>query len=275
MILLLLLIQVSSLGESLTFHAPFDSTFEAGFAMGDPVLYQADNLDDSDRAVPADPSESEVSIVVDGGMFGGALHFSDYTDATYFFKGMDNVAYQEEDWNATISFWLKVDPNEDLTEGEWSDPIMLTPRSWDDASVFVDFTRNQPRKFRLAAFADRYIWNPEGDPWEDMASGVMPMITIDDHPFSSESWTHVVMVVRKFNTDADTAVFQGYLNGELVGELHGRDQKLTWDASKVLLSLGLQYRGQMDDLSFFNKDLSPDEVRQLYTLSGGIQTLYQ
>jgi len=275
MILFLLLIQISSLGESLTFHASFDSTFEAGFAMGDPVFYRADNLDQPERAEPAELSRKNAPMIIDEGKYGGSLKFSDDVDDYYFYKGLDNVTYQEQDWNATISFWLKLDPDEDLVEGQWCDPIMITPRNWDDASIFVDFTRNRPRNFRFAAFADRQIWNPDGDPWEDLAQGVMPMITLEDHPFSRESWTHIVIILKRFNTDPETAVFQGYLNGELAGELRGRNQNLTWEMSEVLMSLGLQFRGQMDDLSLFNRDLSPVEVRQLYSLSEGIQTLYQ
>ncbi|MCY4172380.1 MAG: LamG domain-containing protein [Bacteroidetes bacterium] len=273
MILFILLFQISSLGESLTFHAPFDSTLSASFAIGDPELYQASEWDERHNADIATLSDPSMSLV-DHGVHGGALKFSQYVEPLYFFKAKDNFTYQTQQWNATVSFWLKLDPNEDLTDGQWCDPIMITASAWDDGSVFVDFTRDPPRQFRFAAFADHEIWNPDNDPWEEMAPGVMPMITISDPPFENESWTHVVLVLHEFNTDTDSAVLSGYFNGELAGELTGRDQAITWDTEEVLIQLGLQFRGEIDDLSLFNRALSAQEVKQIYSLPEGIASLY-
>ncbi len=266
--------QVSSLGEALTFHVPFDSTVAASVALGDSQLYRAQGWDDRHNAKPATLSNPSISFV-DEGYHGGALKFSEYVDELYFFRAKDNISYLTQNWNATISFWLKLDPNEDLTDGQWCDPIMITPTAWDDGSIFVDFTRHRPRQFRFAAFADREIWNPNHDPWEEMAPGVMPMITINDPPFAGTSWTHVVLVLHGFNTDSDSAVLFGYLNGELAGQLEGRNQTMTWDIDEVLVQLGLQFRGQIDDLSFFNRALSSDEVLELHSLPNGIASLYQ
>ncbi len=273
MIALLLLIQLSPLQEALTFHASFDSTSTAGIAAGDPVLYRAQGWEERDDARPAVLPEGGVSIMPHGGRYGGALNFSQYAEALYYFKTQDNLSYDREEWSATISFWLKLDPDHDLVEGQWCDPIQITSRAWDDASIFVDFTRNRPRQFRFAAFADRAIWNPNDQPWEEMAPGVMPMITVSDPPFSRDSWTHVVLVLQKFNTDQDHAALFGYLNGEPSGVLEERDQILTWNPDEVLTQIGLQFKGQIDDLAFFNRDLSSAEVQQLYTLSEGIATL--
>ena len=273
MILFVLMVQVSSLEEALTFHAPFDSTMKASVAVGDPVLYRAGGWSQRDEAQSVTSSDGIVSIVSDGGRYAGHLDFSQYAEALYYFRARENLSYSEENWNTTISFWLRLDPGEDLVEGQWCDPIQITPRAWDDGSVFVDFTRDSPRKFRFAAFADREIWNPDGQSWEEMPPGFMPMITIPDPPFSRDSWTHVVLVLREFNTDSDVAVLQGYLNGELVGILEGRDQDFTWDPSEVLIQIGLQFKGQIDDIALFNRDLSPAEVKQLYALPDGIATL--
>lgn len=275
MIALFLLIQLSPLQEALTFHASFDSTSTADIAVGDPVLYRAQGWGERGDARPAALPEGSVSIVSNGGRYGGALNFSQYAEALHYFRTQDNLPYHQEGWNATISFWLKLDPNQDLVEGQWCDPIQITSRAWDDASIFVDFTRNRPRQFRFAAFADRAIWNPDGQPWEEMAPGVMPMITVSDPPFSRDSWTHVVLVLQKFNTDQDRAVLFGYLNGQFSGVLEGRDQTLIWNPEEVLTQIGLQFKGQMDDLAFFNRDLSSAEVQQLYMLPEGITTLHQ
>jgi len=274
MVVFILLLQIPTLGESLTFHVPFDSTSEATVAIGDPVLYRAQGWNERESAEPATFSDPSISLV-DDGYHGKSLKFSEYVDAIYFFKAKSNLSYLSQKWSATISFWLKIDPNEDLIEGEWCDPIMITPTAWDDGSVFVDFTRHSPRQFRFAAFADHEIWNPNHDPWEEMAPGVMPMITISDPPFESQLWSHVVLVLHEFNTDSDSAELFGYLNGELVGELKGRDQIITWNPEEVLVQIGLQFRGQIDDLSFFNRALSSEEVIQLYSLPKGISSLYR
>ncbi|MCY4158151.1 MAG: hypothetical protein OXE92_09410 [Bacteroidetes bacterium] len=273
MLLFILLVQISSLGEALTFHAPFDSTLEASVAVGDPVLYRAQGWDQRNESEQVAKPDETISIISGNGRYGGSLEFSRYADVLYYFKAMDNFSYLNENWNGTISFWLKLDPDQDLTEGQWCDPIQITSRAWDDGSVFVDFTRNSPRKFRFAAFADREIWNPDGEPWEEMAPGVMPMITVSDHPFSSDSWVHVVLVLTEFNTNEDTAIFEGYLNGRSAGVLQGRKQTLTWVPSDVLVQIGLQFIGQIDDLAFFNRNLSSEEVWNLYSLPEGIATL--
>ncbi len=275
MIALLLLIQLSPLQESLTFHAPFDSISSAIIAAGDPILYQAQGWDDRHERQPVVLPDGGVSIESQGGRHGGALNFSRYAEGLYYFKAQDNLDYRKDEWSATISFWLKLDPNEDLVEGQWCDPIQITSRSWDDASLFVDFTRNRPRQFRFAAFADNAIWNPDSQPWEEMGPGVMPMITVSEPPFSSDSWTHVALVLHKFNTDQEHAALFGYLNGELSGTLKGRNQILTWNPEEVLVQIGLQFKGYIDDLAFFNRGLSSAEIQQLYTLPEGIGTLHQ
>ena len=49
-------------------------------------------------------------------------------------------AAREENWDGTISFWLRLEPNRDLRPG-YSDPLLVTPRAWNDASFFTDFTK--------------------------------------------------------------------------------------------------------------------------------------
>ncbi len=274
MIALLFLIQFLPLKDALTFHASFDSVSTAGIAAGDPVLYRTQAWEERDDARPAALPEGVVSIDAHGGRYGGALDFSRYAEALYYFKAQDNFPYASKGWNATISFWLKLDPNQDLAEGQWCDPIQITSRAWDDGAIFVDFTRNRPRKFRFAAFADRERWNPDGQPWEEMAPGVMPMITVSSPPFKRDAWTHVALVLQRFNTDPEHAVLLAYLNGEPAGVLEGRDQAITWNPEDVLVQIGLQFKGQIDDLAFFNRDLSLEEMRQVYTLPHGIATLY-
>ena len=65
-----------------------------------------------------------------------------------------------------------------------------------------------------------------------------------------------------------------YMNGELSGAIVDWDLTLGWDPSQVLLVLGASYVGHMDDLAVFNRVLSDDEVKQIYSLKTGIRELY-
>ena len=266
--------EARALREALTFHASFDGGHDAAFARGDPRLYTAPSWDDRATALPRLPMTATTFWNEGGGRFGDALSMNNYEAMIFFFKADKNIAYREENWSGTVSFWLRINPDEDLKPGEWSDPIQITPRSWDDASLFVDFTREGPRQFRFAAFADTKVWNPDGENWWEMPDGAMPMIAIADPPFSREAWTHVVMTFDHFNTGTTDGVLTAYLNGQRVGALTGREQTLTWDSAQALIQLGLQYVGDFDDLAFFNRALTEAEVKALFELDGGVASLF-
>ena len=99
------------------------------------------------------------------------------------------------------------------------------------------------------------------------------MITIDQPPFGRDHWTHVVMTFVNFNTGSKDGIVTGYLNGQRVGSLTGRQQTLTWDPEQALVRLGMQYVGDFDDLAFFSRALTAAEVKALYELDGGVANL--
>ena len=263
----------AALQEALTFHVSFDSGFDADLAGGDPLLYHAPGWQDRNTAAPQVPGTEPVSAAA--GRHGSAIVFSRYTDGILFYRAADNLVYRKEDWSGTMSFWLRLDPDADLESGQWCDPIQITSRSWDDGALFVDFTRQAPRSFRLAAFADRGVWNPSGQDWQEMPDGAMPMITVDDPPFDAERWTHVALAWSRFNGPPGAAVLTAYLDGQLAGELRDRPQSISWTGEEVLVQIGLQMVGAMDDLAFFDRELSAEEVRVLHGLAGGVGALYQ
>ena len=263
----------SALQDALTFHVSFDTGFNADLSRGDPNLYHAPGWRDRDAAAARVPDSEPVSA--GPGRHGSSIVFTGYAEGIFFYRAADNLVYQEEDWSATVSFWLKLDPDEDLVPGQWCDPIQITPRSWDDGALFVDFTRQVPRRFRLAAFADRSVWNPAGQDWQEMPEGAMPMITVEDPPFGADRWTHVALTFRGFNSEPGAAVLTAYLNGEPAGALRDRPQSISWRREEVLAQIGLQMVGAMDDLAFFDRELEASEIRELYGLAGGVGSLYQ
>jgi hypothetical protein len=266
---------LTALGAALTFHASFDGQLHAAYAQGDPQFYIAPSWDARAEALPGLPQAATAWWSEEAGRFGDGLSIDNYEDTIFFFKADQNLAYRAHDWSGTVSFWLRLDPDDDLRPDLFCDPLLITPRSWDDASLFVDFTRENPRQFRFAAFADTPVWNPSGTAWEELPEGTMPMISIDEPPFASNQWTHVVMTFEHFNTGANDGILTAYLNGERVGELAGREQTLTWNPAEALIRIGIQYAGGFDDLAVFNRALTDDEVKMLHELDGGVSRLAQ
>jgi len=55
-----------------------------------------------------------------------------------------------------------------------------------------------------------------------------------------------------------------YLNGKLQGAIEKWDMTFAWDPAQVLLVLGANYVGYMDDLAVFDRPLSDVEVAHIY-----------
>jgi hypothetical protein len=261
-----------AIARSLSFHAPFDGRLDAAFARGDGRLYSA-----RDRKAAGSPTPGVdagvVSIAPGAGRHGDAARIALESSPIVFFKGKDNVGYSARNWSGTVSVWFSLDPDRDLLPG-YSDPLIITPRSWDDASLFVDFTRDDvPRRFRFAAFADKAVWNPANRRWEDVPVGDRPMIEIATPPFGAGRWTHVAWTWEGFNSDGTSAVVRAYLDGASAGTLTGRRQIYTWNPAEVLVAFGVEYRGLMDELAIFDRALTADEVRVLHALPNGIAAL--
>lgn len=253
---------VSRLTDALTFHARFDGTLDASFALGDPKLYSAPSRKDADRAVAAVPAEA-MQLARGEGRYGDALRITLKSSPFVFFKGEGNIAYRPRDWSGTVSVWMRLDPDRDLAPG-FSDPLIITPRAWNDAALFVDFTRDDvPRRFRFAAFADRGVWDPGRREWEAVPVAERPMVELTGPRFAADRWTHVAWTWSRFNTGANDGVLACYIDGEPVGTLAGRTQTYTWDPREVAIALGVEFRGLIDELAMFNRALAPVEVRML------------
>ncbi len=260
-----------ALGEALTFHASFDKSADADFARGDRRLHTSatGKIEDGKAGLARD----DVTVREGKGRHGGALYFGKKGKPVVFFRAEKNVAYRRKDWSGTVSFWLSLDPDKDLEPG-YCDPIQITDRKWNDRAFFVDFTRDdKPRHFRLGVFADFKTWNPKELKWEEFPESDRPMVVVKRTPFGRGEWTHVVMTFSGFNRAGKAGEASLYLNGELQGKLEGKPQIFSWEPAKTAVMLGLSYIGLFDDLAIFNRRLNPDEVRALYKLPGGVNSL--
>lgn len=262
-----------ALRAALTFHAPFDGTLDAAQAAGDPKLYSAPSFKQRGEATPGLPPGRQVQHAPGAGRFGDALRFLQKGAAVAFYRGAGNMTYAKADWSGTVSFWLSTDPQRDLPDG-FCDPVQITPRAWNDAAFFVEFEKRPAGiPFRLGAYADFKVWNPEARRFDDIPAGERPLITVEDPPFAGGRWTHVLFTFERFNTGRPDGTVRLYLDGTLRGTLAGRQQTFTWDPDGTAIALGLSYVGLLDDLAIFTRALSDDEVRTVYTLDGGVRAL--
>jgi len=247
------------LKESLLLYASFDNGIEADFAKGDSKLYDSP----SRRAIDTTSTTLSYAAVTQqkaDGVSGGTLQFNDKTRAVAYFKSQGNLNYSKESWEGTISFWLKLTPDEDLKAG-YCDPIQITDVSYNDAAIWVDFTKELPRQFRLGVMGDLSHWNPEKiniddnpEPFENR------MFRVNHPPFSRDQWTHVVITHEAIGSQKGKASL--YLNGSLQGSIDQTDP-FTWELEKSNIYLGLSYIGLFDELSIYNRPLNTSEIKEL------------
>jgi hypothetical protein len=260
----------ADLQKAIIFHASFDESENADFALGDRQFYHAAGM--KAAAAPGFPATGTVSRVKDG-KFGGALRFHKKSDEAMSFKAERNVAFNTTNFAGTVSLWLSVTPDEDLAPG-YTDPVQITSKKWDDAAFFVEFTKDEkPREFRLGAYADTKVWNPNGRPWEQIPFAEKPLIKVERPPFKRTDWTHVVFTFSNYNTGQPNGTTHLYLNGEPRGSLTPRTQTFTWNIAEARIYLGLSYIGAFDELTVFNRALTAAEVKELHTLPKGVKAI--
>jgi hypothetical protein len=262
----------AAVAEALTLHASFDHTPAADFALGDPQLYTAPSWNEVDEAAVG-LGDSDVQIVPDMGRFGHALHFTQKNTSAIFFRAEDKVAYAEDDWSGTISFWLSLSPDQDLAPG-YCDPIQVTDESYDDAAIWVDFTNTDPRQFRLGVFGDLESWNPEDLSSDDHPGFAENLVVVDEPPFQGGEWTHVVITHSGLNSQNGGSA-RLYLDGQLQGTIQEILEPFSWDLPRAQIRLGVNYVGLFDELALFDRPLTQAEVTLLHGLENGVASLHQ
>ena len=261
----------AGLRDALLFHAGFDDGWNAGFAKGDRGLYTAPSYNEQEKATPG-IGNPDVEIVDDIGRFQHALKFNKKNEHAIFYRAEDNVAYSEAGWNGTISFWLSLDPAQDLEPG-FCDPIQVTHAAFNDACIWVDFTRENPRQFRLGVFGDLNVWNPENIGPDENANFENRLVIVEQPPFTRGTWTHVLITHEGLGS-AQGGTARLYLDSELQGTATGIAEPFTWDMAGAAIRLGVNYVGLFDELAIFNRPLTEEEIQALYGLERGAIDLH-
>lgn len=246
-----------SLKTALTFYASFDSGTDADISRGDKRLFTLIGKEPK----LGNKTEGMSRMVKGRGLSGDALLFTKRNAKWLLYDGAKNFHFAEKNWSGSVSFWLKVDPINGLDPG-YVDPIQITPNTWNDASFFVDFAKDgNPRSFRLGAFADKSVWNPEN---KDIPEPQRPLVPAKSNPFSSDKWTHVAFTWENFNTGKKDGVATLYLNGKNEGIITEWNQKFSWTGKPHRILIGLNYMGLFDELACFNRALSSKEIKRIF-----------
>lgn len=258
----------NKLAESLSFAASFDSGLDADFSKGDKNIYTLPSYDKPDL-VTKGLLAAEVGVSHNNGLNGHALEFKRKGRPAIFYKSEGNINYDKNDWSGTISFWMSLNPEEDLAPG-YTDPIQITDSGYDDAALWVDFSNKNPRSFRMGVFGDVDIWNPDKIGPDENPNFTNRLVVAEDRSFTRNQWTHVVMTYNNLNTTKGSASL--YINGNLQGTKI-ITEPFSWTYEKSKIFLGLNFVGLLDEISLFTKVLSESEIKSLYELVGGIKTL--
>ncbi len=265
---------LESLQESLTHHVSFDQGLTADFSRGNPIMRAyidgADRRAGGTKAVLGDAAR----IVGGAGRFGGALLRDSKRPEKLYFHTQGILDYERHSWSGSVSLWLRISPDEDLEPG-YCDPVMLVGSSGSQGFIFLEWSADhRPRKFRYAVRPKNEIWNPLGLGWEEIPADKRPMVELTNAAtFSRERWTHVVFTFDQVNR-GKAAEGRLYIDGSLEGRIKDWDLTFGWTDQDVLLVLGTNYIGLMDDLAVFDRALTDSEVRDLHGLSGGVEDLY-
>jgi hypothetical protein len=256
-----------SLTQALTLHASFDRGFDADFARGDKTCYAQGR-----ELVPIKATD-EVRLEPEAGRFGGALHFTKKGNLRPAFKDAGTLGYSAESWDASVSAWLRLTPDEDLEPG-YCDPVQIVGDDSKKGYIFLEWSKDEkPRYFRYAIRPLFHIWNPTNVQWADIPFEKRPMVQVERAPFSRDRWTHVVFTLENVNDKSQPQLGKLYINGKLQGAIEKWELTFDWNPEKVLLVLGASYVGHIDDLAVFNRALSDEEIKQLHGLKRGVSDL--
>ena len=259
-----------ALGKLLTFHAPFDGGIDARFGPGDKRIFTAASYKEQDAAKPGIDG-TDVELAPGAGRFGDALRFKKKNTKAIFFRAEKNVTYTPANWSGTVSFWLNLNPDQDLEPG-FCDPIQVTDKAYNDSAIWVDFTKdNKPRHMRLGVFGDLKAWNPNNLASDANQDFLKRLVVVSKPPFERGKWTHIAISFSGLGGGKGWAKL--YLDGQLQGTAENIGEPFAWNLARAALRLGVNYTGLFDDLAAFKSPLSDAEVRVLYGLKKGVAAI--
>ena len=264
----------TALGKALTLHASFDSGPNADFARGDKTLYTYTTAQQRAQGGVVGLPDDSIKITQGSGRFQNALLFTKKTNVRPYFKDGGNIGFNANDWNYSVSVWLRITPDVDLEPG-YCDPVQFVGNDSNKGFIFLEWDKDsKPRYFRYAIRPLLEIWDPAKVGWAALPFDKRPMVQVERAPFSHARWTHVVFTAEHINSKSAKPSGRLYIDGQLQGAIENWDLRIDWNPDAALLVLGAAYIGHLDDLAVFNRGLSADEVKALFALPNGVRDVH-
>jgi hypothetical protein len=253
----------ADLNKDLTFRATFDSpSLDADTALGDRRIYGAADYKSQASATPGLGSP-DIEIAKGQGRKGDALRFKKKNNRALFYKADKNVAFDPKNWSGTISFWLNLDPDQDLEPG-YCDPIQVTDKAYNDSAIWTDFTKDdKPRHFRLGVFGALKSWNPKDIAPDKNPDFLKRLVVVKQPAFARGKWTHVAITFSGLGSGKGSATL--YVDAKPQGTASGIGEIFDWNIANGAIRLGVAYVGLMDDVSIFKRPLTAAEIQQIRT----------
>ena len=261
----------ASLGQALTFFSGFEDGMDAAHARGDRRIYSAASYKELDQRSPGYWG-SAIEIAYDAGRVGNALQFNEKNTQALFYSAVDNVPFSSDSWSGTVSFWLSLDPATDLEPG-FCDPIQVTDSAYNDSAIWVDFTRENPRQFRLGVFGELTAWNPDNASPDENPAFNDRLVVVAQPPFATGSWTHVAIAYEQLGTPQGRATL--YVDGVAQGSSGGISEVFEWAPNAGEIRLGVNYVGLFDELALFDRALTAAEVEQVFSFEGSLRDILE
>jgi hypothetical protein len=153
----------------------------------------------------------------------------------------------------------------------FTDPIQITDAAYDDTCIWVDFTKQNPRQFRLGIFGNRDSWNPANIDTSKNPDFETRLIPVTELPFAGDRWTHVLITHEALGTAQGKGSL--WLNGVKQGEKTGIADRFEWDMNAATIRVGVSFVGAFDELSIFDRPLTDAEVSRVFQAGGNAKTL--
>ena len=219
-----------------------------------------EGVDASLASGPADAVIDGVKSSLTDGKVDGYIYFEKGSGAlTYGAK--ENFPYSNQAFAGAISFFLSVDPAQDL-EANWPEPFHIGKKEgnsfpWDDAVMFVDFSKAPERALRFGCYP-----NKTQDVSDQMVSE--RVISVSPLNWRANEWHHIVITWSNFNSSQANAEWALYIDGVEKGRKGPIRQDVTWNmADQVMRFNHTGYVGKLDEIAIFNKMLTADEIKYL------------
>ena len=237
--------------ESLLAHVLFFSNFEKGF---EALSCAGDDLATFETS---NPPQRQLG----GGIVDDCLSFDKEASALSY-AARANFPYNSRGaWSGAVSFWLSVDPSKEL-EANYPEPFHIGKKennafSWDDAVIFVDFTK-PPRALRFGCYP-----NKTREVSDEMVD--QRVIRVENLKWKSKEWHHIVITWKNLNSGRADAEWALFLDGVEKGRKTKLRQDITWNMEDQVIRFNhYKYAGAIDEIAIFDKMLTPAEAKYLH-----------